>query len=338
MWIVADVEFDSDAEAREAERLAREGKLAGISIDYSSLRSEIEIRETDDEGFPTDWLETTSEAEILGATQLAMPAFADARIEFGENGPVAFLAPEGVETSDRRIFEPGAFRWRDPAPLMFLDKTTAGHDEAVFVGNLTNFRRSLVAFAAGADPNLGMLTKPRIADGKLTGHGAGWGTCHRGFKNACVTAPSCSYELVADGVPIYSHPGGDIHAPLGLDSEDTAQWYEAHCDKIGLAAVGEDSHGIWVDGETSLEDGEVFLSGDWRDVDGELELVSFLVVESPGFPTAMVAAEHQTALVAAGIVTEVDRVAALEARVNELELMRQADQILASLGDSDILT
>ncbi len=33
MWLIADVTFDTDSEAREAERLAADGKLAGVSVD-----------------------------------------------------------------------------------------------------------------------------------------------------------------------------------------------------------------------------------------------------------------------------------------------------------------
>ncbi|MDZ7743000.1 MAG: hypothetical protein U5Q03_15010 [Bacteroidota bacterium] len=115
---------------------------------------------------------------------------------------------------------------------------------------------------------------------------------------------------------IYRHPKGDVHAPLNLSLEDAKRWYDAHCERVGRAKVGEDSHGIWVNGESELEDGEVFLSGDWRSDNGGLELISFLVVENPGYPTAMVASETQTALTSAGIVTAsdrmVDRIARLE--------------------------
>lgn len=54
---------------------------------------------------------------------------------------IALLAPEGTWTSDKRFFEPGAFVWRDPAPLMFLTENSNGHDGAEFSGNLRQFRR-----------------------------------------------------------------------------------------------------------------------------------------------------------------------------------------------------
>jgi hypothetical protein len=78
--------------------------------------------------------------------------------------------------------------------------------------------------------------------------------------------------------------------------------------------VGEDDHGIWVAGavrpDTSEEQirkmrGSV-LSGDWRDVAGNLELVAALHVNVGGFPVERVAIAasggRQTALVAAGLV------------------------------------
>jgi len=319
MWIIAEVVFDSDTDAQEAERLAREGKLAGVSVDLGNVTSEIEILDVDDEGFPTDWLETVTQGEILGATQVAMPAFAEARIEWVDGQPLAFLAPEAASTSDRRTIAPGALTWRDGAPLMFNDSSD-GHAGAVHVGNLHNFRRSaLVASEVSTlPPNLGGLTKPIIEDGAIRGHGAGWGTCHLGFKNACVTAPNSASGYAhtgLEGVRIYRHPTGDNHAPLNLDLAKAREWYESHCELVGVAGVGEDEFGIWVNGETTLDNGEVFLSGDWRNVDGDLELISFLVVENPGFPTAMVADESQTALTAAGIVTETDELA------NKLESM-----------------
>ncbi len=262
----------------------------------------------DADGFPVDWLETMTEGEVLGATQVAMPAFADARLEKTVGGQwVAFLAPEGEETSDRRLIEAGALTWREGAPLMFNDSSD-GHAGAIHVGNLDNFRRvgSLAdaALVASGNPHLGALTKPLIVDGQLAGHGAGWGTCHTAFKNACVEAPAEALDYIGlfDGVKVYQHPHGDHHAPLTLSLEAAEEWYETHCAQVGFCAVGEDEHGIWVAGDTTLADGEVFLSGDWRQVGDNLELISFLVVDNPGFPTAMVASEQQTALTAAGIV------------------------------------
>ena len=72
LWVIADVEFDTSDAAAEAERLAREGKLAGISADIADVTASLEVLDVDEFGNPTDWLETLTAGEIIGATQLAL--------------------------------------------------------------------------------------------------------------------------------------------------------------------------------------------------------------------------------------------------------------------------
>jgi len=321
MWITADVEFDTDEQAREAQRLVREKKLTGISADLGNVTAKLEVLAVDDAGMPSDWLETVEAGEITGGTLVPMPAFGEARIVANPDGTfTAWILPEGEKTSDRRLIEESALTWRDPAPLMFTDTTSEGHLGAVFVGNLSNFRRDTMSLAAAfvvdpghfTDPMLPAVTKPHLEDGRFVGHGAQWGTCHLAF-DGCVTPPNTetAYEIArwkeindVSGVPVYKHPEGDIHAPLHLTLEETRAWYEKECTLEGLAEVGDDGFGIWVSGSASPELDGLFLSGDWRLVDGNLELMAFLACERPAFPLALVASDVQTALVAAGMVTE----------------------------------
>ena len=86
----------------------------------------------------------------------------------------------------------------------------------------------------------------------------------------------------------------------------------AHYDNTGTAvadvAVGEDEFGIWVAG--AIRPGATpsqvealsrsSLSGDWRRIGGNLELVAALSVNTPGFPLAVVASGRVEALVASG--------------------------------------
>lgn len=332
MWITAEVKFDTDEQAREAERLVREDKLAGISADLGNVTSTIEVLAVDDSGLPSDWLETVEKGEIVGGTLLPMPAFGDARIVVNSDGTMtAWILPEGVTTSDRRSISPGALEWRDPAPLMFLDqRTELPHVGAVFVGNLSNFRRSELAMVAAfnpdpqlfVDPMLPAVTKPYIEEGHYMGHGAQWGVCHL-LHGCSITAPESKtnysyarWKEVGDitGVPIYLHPKGDHHAPTPtlnpLTVEQTRAWYEENCSLEGLVEVGEDANGIWVSGAASPEIDGMFLSGDWRTAetpDGpNLELVAFLACTRPAFPLALVASDIPVALVAAGVVTETE--------------------------------
>ena len=95
---------------------------------------------------------------------------------------------------------------------MFLDKTTDGHQEAVFVGNLVNFRRQEPSMVAAGtwNPPAAWFDTPEpdypvpltITDeGHVFGHLAEWQTCHIGF-DACVTAPpsNAGYSFFHTGV------------------------------------------------------------------------------------------------------------------------------------------
>jgi hypothetical protein len=116
--------------------------------------------------------------------------------------------------------------------------------------------------------------------------------------------------------------------------------------------VGEDDFGIWFAGalRTGVKPEQVrelragSLSGDWRYLGGNLELVAALAVNVPGFPVPRVqaglaASGVQTALVAAGIESrdcgcgqsDVDhRLARLEALVSVLGLTDDAVTRLAA--------
>jgi len=73
-WIVGDLDYDGDEDAAEAMRLSSENKLPGVSADVAQI---FEETGTDEDGFPT--FDIVS-AEIVGVTQVPMPAFAGARI------------------------------------------------------------------------------------------------------------------------------------------------------------------------------------------------------------------------------------------------------------------
>jgi hypothetical protein len=79
-------------------------------------------------------------------------------------------------------------------------------------------------------------------------------------------------------------------------------------------AVGEDAHGIWVAGalrpDVTADKVRALraspLSGDWRRIGNNLELVAALAVNTPGFPiprpSGLVASGHVQSLVASGMV------------------------------------
>ena len=155
-----------------------------------------------------------------------------------------------------------------------------------------------------ADPHLDGPTALTItADGRVFGHLASWNMPHIGMGRR-TTPPrnSTNYKYFHQG--IVSTPDGDLpvgkitlgtgHAPIGTGI--TADAAAAHYDNTGavVAAVraGEDDHGIWLAGRvlpgTAPERVDELrlagVSGDWRGIDGRMELVAALAVNVPGFP------------------------------------------------------
>jgi hypothetical protein len=162
-------------------------------------------------------------------------------------------------------------------------------------------------------------------EGRIFGHLAKWGTCHIGFDGVCIEPPHSMQDYAQFKTKYVVADNGDM-IPTGVLTMDTghaeiklsARPAAAHYDNTGTVTcdvnVGEDDHGIWVAGavrpDTSEEQirkmrGSV-LSGDWRDIAGNLELVAALHVNVGGFPVERVAIAasggRQTALVAAGLV------------------------------------
>lgn len=210
------------------------------------------------------------------------------------------------------------------------------------------------------DPQLSGPTPITIEGDHVFGHIATWGTCHLGYSGVCTTAPYSQTDYAwfrlggvetADGVV----PVGQITMSTGhAGMRDNVKQAAAHYDNSGTAiadiATGEDAFGIWFSGRvrpsaTEDERAELLgakLSGDWRDVNGNLELVAALAVNTPGFgiPRIALAASgvHQTSLVAAGMVEPrevdldpgfADKLRILETQVGRLRELERAMRVAA---------
>ena len=188
------------------------------------------------------------------------------------------------------------------------------------------------------------------ADGRISGHIATWDTDHIGLPPGTKPPRSASdYSLFKTGV-LRTDSGEDVHvgqltlagghAPLKASAEEAVKHYDDTASAVADVTVGEDEHGIWVSGglRPDVDDTKIRAlrasapSGDWRPVNGSLELVAVCQVNTPGFPIAraMVASGEITALVAAGASTMYDlqqeshifeALHQQEARVTELEAM-----------------
>jgi hypothetical protein len=140
-------------------------------------------------------------------------------------------------------------------------------------------------------------------DGRVYGHIATWGTCHRGRLGTCVTPPKSpsaySHFLLgatrcADGTVV---PTGPLtlhgnHADLHHDHRTAQRHYEDTSVAAADVTVGEDDWGIWCAG--ALRPGvkpslvralrAAPPSGDWRPIGGRLDLIAIHGVNPPGFP------------------------------------------------------
>jgi putative actinophage protein; putative signal peptide len=194
---------------------------------------------------------------------------------------------------------------------------------------------ALIASAAPVHPPAQWFNDPHLdgptgitvtEEGQIFGHLALWDTCHiASGPGQCTTAPHSQTDYA------YFHTGAILtddnqelavgHLTLGTGHaapDKTVRGTMAHYDNTGLAVAdvraGEDEYGIWVAGavrpHVSPEDIRTLrsspLSGDWRRVQGNLELVAALAVNVPGFPVPRTkgATKNKSmySLVAAGVI------------------------------------
>jgi hypothetical protein len=194
------------------------------------------------------------------------------------------------------------------------------------------------------NPNFSTLTPlTASADGRVAGHIASWRSDHIGMAGS-VKAPhsKSGYAFFATGV-LETAEGtmvnvGQItlsggHAPLEASVSEAVAHYDntdsAWCD----VAIGEDRYGIWAAGalRPTIDDNQLrairasSVSGDWRPINGGLELVAVCAVNVPGFPIprARVASGVPVALIAAGT-----------AELVELALHQDTDALVAAVETS----
>lgn len=187
------------------------------------------------------------------------------------------------------------------------------------------------------NPNLkGVSPLTITADGQVFGHIAAWHTSHIGMAGGIKPPKSKSnYAFFRTGV-VETAEGefvdvGQItlaggHASLEASAKGAVAHYDDTNSAVMDVAAGEDRYGIWVAGalRPTVDEKQIrtirasSVSGDWRPINGRLELVAVCAVNCPGFPIprARVAAGAPIALVAAGVEPIVEQALRLQAEID----------------------
>lgn len=342
IWGEGDFDMASEA-GREAYLAVKNKRQNGVSMDLDDVSFEIRVAaelfedieavtdeddgtepdgplgpEKNDDGTVTvlkvnadDEVFVTTDARIRAATIVAVPAFAEARIEIVEEGAEA----EADEDAPALVAA--------AAPLM---PPKAWFDKMSLEG-----------------PTPLTVTK----DGRVYGHLAVWGTCHISHSagGKCVTPPNSPSDYAWFHTGALETKEGDMlsvgHLTMntGHAADDlTPAATLSHYDNTGTVAADvrayEDQFGIQVVGgmrpHLTGEQVRAFraapLSGDWRRVGQALELVGALSVNIPGFgvprPSGHVKDENLVSLVASGIIVPVTEETAQTLSHDDLAYLR----------------
>lgn len=244
-------------------------------------------------------------ATFLGATLVAMPALASAVVELlDEAGNITVPAPS---RGDPRIDPAGEI-----TPESGLLKYITERQD--------NQPAEIAACAGPAAPPRSFFTDPEMdtlqrfttitPDGRIYGHSAGFGECHIGFRNRCVTIDLIA-DCNGDGNFEYATPGYTVcdddskvptgpitikggHAARGLAWQEALSHYDDPSAAVADVVYGTDQFGVWFSGAVrptaTVEQIRTLLASgvslDAREIDGKLRYLATCAVNTPGYPKA----------------------------------------------------
>lgn len=197
---------------------------------------------------------------------------------------------------------------------------------------LKNHEKDSMTASAPVRPPLEWFSEPIMnrpepltvtEEGRVRGLIASFNRCHAGIMDECVMAPrsATGYKyflngqvLTADGrtVRVGKITMGTGHAGPNMRWMPAADHYDNTGTAAAIVTVGENQYGIWAAGSvvSSLSDEQMQelrrspISGDWRRIDGSLELVAALAVNTPGFPIVASINGEAMSMTAAGVLLE----------------------------------
>lgn len=184
-------------------------------------------------------------------------------------------------------------------------------------------------------------------DGRVYGHLALWQTCHTGFQNGgfseCVKAPRSANDYSMFHLGQIETAEGEMvnvgkltyatgHAPMSAGLQAASRHYDDTGSVAAFVRARDGQHGVWISGvlrsdlsPEGLRDLRANpLSGDWRALNGNLELVAALAVPVPGFPIP----RAELALAASG---QVSTLILPSPAVDEIPQGREKAALLAAL-------
>jgi hypothetical protein len=316
-WIVATGFLDDEGSGDDADRrrdtigLIERGVLNRLSVDPGNGGVEVEesCDEVDDDDWCIAWRLTFRRYSIGGATVVAIPALQGTLIELLDDEVDETTAQEALDAIAASAMAVEPDEWAPP--LEWFE-----------------------------DPELETLTRHPIVtgDGRVMGHVAGWQDCHINFADYCQTPwrSQAGYAYAHVSSPPHPDVPDEWRTPDGgwagvlsciaghwtTDPNDpaTRDWRaaQAHYDDpraaVSYVRFGEDEHGIWFAGAlragVDAEQVTMFrshrLSGDWRRIEGSMEMIAGCSVNVPGFvrsfATAASAADDGTQELVAAVV------------------------------------
>ena len=299
--------FDTGAYGHEAERLVRHGFIRGVSADMDKFETDDEITE-DENGQKSEDSNPSKisikSARVMAVTIVPKPAFQECFIQ---------IVGDVEESHQEEAMTPDGIYVDEMDPL--------GASALVACG--------IVAGAVPLTPPASWFENPKLQgptpltlddDGRVYGHIAAWNVDHIGMAFGTRPPRSRSKYAYFHTGALRTEEGKDVpvgqltlaggHAGLEASAQEAVRHYDDTASAFADVHAGEDAFGIWVAG--SLRPGTTpeqiraarasAPSGDWRPINGRLELVAVCQVNVPGFPIARarVASGQVMALVAAG--------------------------------------
>ena len=338
--------YDSDS-GRAARDLLLGGRRFGVSVDATEdVEVEVTCVEEDEDGWCIEASIDFARYEIGGLTMTPFPAFGEASIQ--------------LVTAD--VSEPGEAVAASTPIVVSVDLTAP--PAAWLVATEAEYEEEAVEQRDG-----GLAIPMTVtADGHVYGNLARWEQCHVGYEDYCVAPPESRAAYAhfnigavhcADGSVVAAGNAvvGCEHANLTMNAQQARDHYAHAGQSWASIRVTHGEFGPWATGvlrpDVTREQLAVIralsFSGDWRSLDGGLELIGALAVPIPGFPIAResllasglaesrppkvgarVAHRDTVALVASGIVTRCSECAKRAAQAGTL-LTAEPDQRIVSL-------